>query len=169
MFAHRSSRNVHFLFFCLSQVQPSVVSQFTFLFFVLFFDLARGFRSLHEIHSTHTHGEAHRNARAIDPIETTKRKQTTKIPFFALIVMSAESNAKLFFFSKRNEERLPKSFTFDGASVGNWMCIDVGAEHLHWNVQFGNWLTRGMWNSFEFTPRRVREWNERSVMRACAM
>lgn len=74
---------------------------------------------------TRMRSEENRCERAIDTTKTTKRKQTTNC--LHVYHMDAESNAELF--RKRNEERWPKSFTFDGASVGNWICIGLGVEH----------------------------------------
>lgn len=108
------------------------------------------FRSLdHCTKNTPNHSRENQCERAIDIIKTTKRKQTTN--FFSLRLSHGRRvDTWIFLCSKPNEERWPKSFTFDGASVGNWIGIDVDGEHPLRNVQFehGEPPERRTWNSF---------------------
>lgn len=60
--------------------------------------------------------------------ETTKRKQITN--FSCVYHMDAESNANCCVVETKGAQRLAKSFTFDGASVGNWIGDEVALRPL---------------------------------------
>lgn len=97
--------------------------------------------------SMHTAPEKHQCECARSTHNEKNNKNENKQQKMFLRLSHGRQVEREIFCLKRNEERLPKSFTFDGASIGNWICIDVGGQHLHRNVQFTGWFKRRMWNS----------------------